>query len=54
MSNLVRKSQVKKLSGKNIGKDVYDELNKKIVELVARAEKRCELNNRKTIMARDF
>jgi len=53
--NLIIKSNIKQaIKELNIASDVADELNKKIEEILQKAEQRAKANGRKTLYARDL
>ena len=51
---LIVKSNIRKYVGMNIGEEVARELDKKIEEILKKAEERAKANGRKTIYARDL
>lgn len=55
MVELVVKSAVKDaLEGSNVSADFYDELDSEVSELLDKAEKRAQANDRKTVQPRDL
>ncbi|MFW5865769.1 MAG: DUF1931 domain-containing protein [Nanoarchaeota archaeon] len=53
--SVVVKAKVKDLIGDfNLSSDFTEELDKQVRELIAKASRRAELNNRRTIMAKDL
>jgi len=55
MSDLIVKSRVKEaLDGKNVSADFYDELDRKVADLLEDADRRAEDNGRKTVQPRDL
>lgn len=54
MMGLVVKSNIREHVDLNVGEDVAGELDKKIEEILKRAEERAKANQRKTIYARDL
>ena len=51
---LIVKSNIRGRVDLNVGEDVAGELNKKIEEMLKKAEERARENGRKTIYARDL
>ena len=55
MANLIVKSEVKRVvEEKNVSKDFYEKLERKVAKLISEAECRAEANGRKTVCARDL
>lgn len=54
MAQVIKKSGVRDVaSGMNVGSEVYDELDSRVQEMIARAADRAEENGRKTLKSRD-
>lgn len=51
---LVVKTNIKKYVDLNVGEDVQEEIEKKVEEILKKAEERAKANNRRTIYARDI
>ena len=55
MADLIVKAAVKEsLQDKNVASDFYDALDEEVQELLERAAKRAEDNDRKTVQPRDL
>ena len=55
MANLIIKSNIKQaVPEMNISSEVAEELNKKVEEMLKKAEQRAKANNRRTLYARDL
>ena len=51
---LINKSSIKDATELSVSEEVYQELDKKLDEIIKQAEKRAKANNRRTIFARDI
>lgn len=51
---LINKSSLKEKTELSVSEEVYEELDKKVEEIIKQAEKRAKANNRRTIFARDI
>jgi len=51
---LIVKSKIREYVDLNVGEDVARELDKKVEEMVKKAEERAKANGRRTIYARDL
>ncbi len=54
MMNLIIKSKIRKCVDLNVGEEVARELDRKIEEILKKAEERAKANQRRTIYARDL
>jgi len=54
LMGLVVWSKVKKIIGMNVGEDVAVELEKKVEDILKKAEERAKANGRRTVYARDL
>lgn len=54
MAQCIKKSGIREAAeGMNVGQDVYDEVDKRVQDMIRRAQKRAKANGRKTLKARD-
>ena len=51
---LVVKSAIKKVVEMNVGEDLVDALDKKVEDILKKAEERAKANGRRTVYARDL
>lgn len=51
---LINKSKIRENVELNVGEDVAIELNKKVEDILKKAEERAKANQRRTIYARDL
>lgn len=54
MAQCIKKSGIREAAkGMNVGQDVYDEVDKRVQDMIRRAQNRAKANGRKTLKARD-
>lgn len=54
MAKTIKKSGVRDAAGDvNVGADVYDEVDRRVQDMIQRAAERAQENGRKTLKARD-